>query len=98
MEIKAELKKPYTEEQRINFIIEQNHKLGYEIRETEMALEAWGYTQKEIEEQDKQKRNQEIDSKIKELYELSIPDVLKENTENIKIYNNIIESLKESKN
>ena len=85
MEIKAELKKPYTEEQRINFIIEQNHKLGYEIRETEMALEAWGYTQKEIEEQDKQKRNQEIDSKIKELYELSIPDVLKENTENIKI-------------
>ena len=98
MEIKAELRKPYTEEQRINFIIEQNHRLGYEIRETEMALEAWGYTQEEIEEQNKQKRNQEIDSKIKELYELSIPDVLKENTENIKIYNNIIESLKESKN
>lgn len=33
MELKAELKYPYTEEERVHFIIEQNHKNGYEIRE-----------------------------------------------------------------
>jgi hypothetical protein len=47
MEIKAELLKPYTDEQRMDFIVEQNHNLGYEIRETETALEAWGYTEEE---------------------------------------------------
>ena len=38
MEIKAELKKPYTDKQRADFIVENNHKLGYEIQETEDAL------------------------------------------------------------
>lgn len=52
MEIKAQLNKPYTEEERMNFIVEQNHTLGYEIRETEEALEAWGYTEEEKEEQE----------------------------------------------
>ena len=47
MEIKAKLNKPYTEEQRLNFIIEQNHKRGYEIKETNSALVAWGYTEEE---------------------------------------------------
>ena len=47
MEIKAELKQPYTENERISFIVEQNHKNGYEIRETETAIEAWGYTNEE---------------------------------------------------
>ena len=42
MEIKATLSKPYTEDQRIDFIVTQNHQQGYEIRETEEALEAWG--------------------------------------------------------
>lgn len=60
MEIKAELIKPYTENERINFIVEQNHKNGYEIRETEMALEAWGYTEEEIQEQERER--------IQELY------------------------------
>ena len=55
-------------------------------------------TPEEIEVEQNKRRNSEIDNKIKELYELSISDVLKGNTENIKIYNNIIESLKESKN
>ena len=52
MEIKATLLKPYTEEQRVDFIIEQNHRHGYEIRKTETALEAWGYTEEEKEEQE----------------------------------------------
>ena len=48
MEIKAELLKPYTEEERIEFIVEQNHNNGYEIKETETALEALGYTEEEL--------------------------------------------------
>lgn len=50
MEIKATLQKPYTEDERLNFIVEENHNLGYEIRETEEALEAWGYTEEEKDE------------------------------------------------
>ena len=55
MEIKSELKQPYTEKERINFIVEQNHKNGYEIRETEKALEAWGYTEDEKQQQERQR-------------------------------------------
>ena len=54
MEIKATLQKPYEEKQRLDFIVEQNHKNGYEIKETETALEAWGGTAEEIAEQEKQ--------------------------------------------
>ena len=50
MEIKAKLKKPYTNKQRADFIVEQNHRLGYEIKEVEDGLEAWGMTQEEQEE------------------------------------------------
>lgn len=52
MEIKAELNKPYTETQKMDFIVEQNHNLGYEIRETETALQAWGYTEEEEAQQE----------------------------------------------
>ena len=58
MEIKAELNKPYTESERLSFIVEQNHKLGYEIKETEIALEAWGYTEEEKQEQRKEQISQ----------------------------------------
>lgn len=47
MEIKAILKKPYTNKQRADFIVENNHRLGYEIKEVKDGLEAWGRTQKE---------------------------------------------------
>ncbi len=53
MEIKATLNKPYTEKQRIDFIVENNHQHGYEIRETETALEAWGLTEEEEQEQER---------------------------------------------
>ena len=55
MEIKSELIKPYTEEQKLNFIVEQNHNNGYEIRETETALEAWGYTEEELAQKEKER-------------------------------------------
>ena len=55
MEIKAILEKPYTEQERLNFIIEYNHNLGYEIKEAENALEAWGYTQEELDYKEKER-------------------------------------------
>ena len=55
MEIKARLKKPYEEEDRLNFLIEQNQKNGYTIKETEEELQAWGYTEKERKEQEKER-------------------------------------------
>ena len=97
MELKNALEKPYEEKDRLHFIVEQNHRQGYEIRETSEALEAWGYTQEEIEEQDKQRRNQEIDSKIKELREMSLTDIMNNNKENIKIYNDVITGLELSR-
>lgn len=55
MEIKAELIKPYTREQRIDFIVQYNHNLGYEIREAEESLQAWGYTEEEKRERERQR-------------------------------------------
>lgn len=55
MEIKATLNKPYSENNRKSFIVQYNHNLGYEIKETETALEAWGYTQEEKEQQEAQR-------------------------------------------
>ena len=50
MEIKAKLLKPYKKAQKLDFIVEQNHNKGYEIRETKTELEAWGYTETEKQE------------------------------------------------
>ena len=58
MEIKAQLLQPFNEEEKINFIVEQNHNNGYEIKETETALEAWGYTEEEKQEQRKEQISQ----------------------------------------
>lgn len=55
MEIKAILDKPYTEEQRMDFIVFNNHQLSYEIKETDKALEAWGYTEEEIKKQERER-------------------------------------------
>jgi DNA-binding transcriptional MerR regulator len=97
MEIKSTLNKPYTEEQRLNFIVSQNHQLGYEIRETEVALEAWGYTQEEIEEQQKIQRNSEIDSKISELQQMALPELLNGNKSNVDLYLDVINGLEQAR-
>ena len=55
MEIKKFLNKPYTDDEKLNFIVENNHKSGYQIKETNSALEAWGYTQEEIEQQEQER-------------------------------------------
>lgn len=55
MEIKAELNKPYTEQEKINFIVEQNHKLGYTIEEYEEKLVALGYTVEELQQKERER-------------------------------------------
>ena len=60
MEIKAELNKPYTEQEKINFVVEQNHRLGYIIDEQEDKLVALGYTEQEELQQAKEIKFKEI--------------------------------------
>lgn len=63
MEIKATLKKPYTEEEYANFVVEQNHQQGYEIRETETELQAWGFDDTELLKNLKKMKYDENDTK-----------------------------------
>lgn len=74
MEIKAQLVQPFTEEEKVNFIVEYNHRLGYEIRYIEgtdvetgetiiVELQAWGYTEEELLEQAKQAKYNEANQK-----------------------------------
>ena len=67
MELKDTLPKPYTNRQRVDFIVMNNHDCGYEIRETELALEAWGYTEEEIAEQQKQAQIAHLKSLLSQL-------------------------------
>ena len=54
MELKATLKVPYTEVQRLDFIAEQSHVNFYEIRETKDELQAWGLTEEEKAQKEKE--------------------------------------------
>ena len=67
MEIKATLQKPYEEKDRLDFIVEQNHKNGYEIKETDTSIDAWGFTEEEIAEQEKQAHKTELITKLDDL-------------------------------
>lgn len=58
MEIIKKLNKPYSEEERLNFIVEYNHNLGLEINETQDGLEALGLS----EEEKAQKERERLDS------------------------------------
>jgi hypothetical protein len=97
MEIKATLNKPYTFTQRKDFIIQQNRINHYDIVETDLALEAWGYTEEEEIERVKQSKNEDIDAKIAELQQMALPDLLQGNTNNVSVYLAVIDSLKQTK-
>lgn len=58
MQLITKLDKPCTDEERENFIVEQNHNLGYEIRETDEVIEAWGLTEEEQQEQEHERIQQ----------------------------------------
>ena len=60
MEIKVKLNKPYTAKQRADFIVENNHNKGYEIKETADGLEAWGLTNEEQEQADLENKQKSI--------------------------------------
>ena len=63
----------------------------YIVEDGELVLNPnW---EEEQEEKRKQLRNLEIDSKIKELNEMAIPDILHGNKENIELYNEVIAGL-----
>ena len=55
MEIKAQLNKHYTENKRMDFIVQYNHNIGYKIEETNDAIENWGYTEEEKQEQERER-------------------------------------------
>lgn len=52
MEIKATLQKPFEDNERMEFIVQYNHGMGYVIEETETELQALGYTEDEIAQQE----------------------------------------------
>lgn len=95
MEIKATLQKPYTFEQKRDFIIVQNRQNGYEIRETEDSLQAWGYTEEEIEEQQKETKRQEIIQELNILDLKSIRAIRANDTEYIEKYEAEAQELRE---
>lgn len=51
MIVVAKLGKPYTDAERISFIVNYNHQLGYQINETENELQALGFDDDELKEQ-----------------------------------------------
>ena len=61
MELKSTLYKPYTDIERADFIVENNHQKGYEIRETEDELQAWGADENDLLVLRKQQRIAEND-------------------------------------
>ena len=57
MQLKATLNKPYTNNQKLDFIVKYNHNFGYEIKETDNALEAWGLDEDEKAQKERERIN-----------------------------------------
>ena len=100
MEIKTSLNKPYTEKEKIDFIVQQNHNLGYNIVETDTALEAWGKTEEEIQAEENENKKLEIQKQLDELDKKRIRAVcepyMKTETQSwLDYYNEEIQKLRE---
>lgn len=100
MEIKTSLNKPYTEKEKIDFIVQQNHNLGYNIVETNTALEAWGKTEEEIQAEENENKKLEIQKKLDELDKKRIravcePTMKTETQSWLDYYNEEIKKLRE---
>ena len=63
MEIKAVLRKPYEEIDKLEFIVNNNHEKGYEIKETDAELQAWGADDNDLFLARKEQRIAENDEK-----------------------------------
>ena len=57
MEIKATLIKPYTEKEKLNFIVIYNYQKGYEIKEEKERLIALGLTDEEKAQKERERIN-----------------------------------------
>jgi len=55
MELKAKLNKPYTDGAKMAFYADNVQVNGYKLIETKKALEAWGYTEEEKAEQERER-------------------------------------------
>ncbi len=100
MEIKTSLNKPYTEKEKIDFIVQQNHNLGYNIVETNTALEAWGKTEEEIQAEENENKKLEIQKQLDELDKKRIravcePSMKTETQSWLDYYNEEIKKLRE---
>lgn len=100
MEIKTSLNKPYTEKEKIDFIVQQNHNLGYNIVETDTALEAWGKTEEEIQAEENENKKLEIQKQLDELDKKRIravcePTMKTETQSWLDYYNEEIKKLRE---
>lgn len=100
MEIKTSLNKPYTEKEKIDFIVQQNHNLGYNIVKTDTALEAWGKTEEEIQAEENKNKKLEIQKKLDELDKKRIravcePTMKTETQSWLDYYNEEIKKLRE---
>ena len=67
MEIKAQLNKPFTDKQKMDFIVQYNHNLDYKIEESSSAILALGKTQEELQEEEKAQQKKELQKQIEEL-------------------------------
>ena len=63
MEIKATLKKPYNYKDRAKFVSKWGN---YEIKETDLELQAWGMTQEEQEQFEEEQRKQQRIAELEE--------------------------------
>ena len=100
MEIKTSLNKPYTEKEKIDFIVQQNHNLGYNIVETDTALDAWGKTEEEIQAEENENKKLEIQKQLDELDKKRIravcePSMKTETQSWLDYYNEEIKKLRE---
>jgi len=100
MEIKTSLNKPYTQKEKMNFIVQQNHNLGYNIVETGTALEAWGKTEEEIQTEENENKKLEIQKQLDDLDKKRIravcePSMKTETQSWLDYYNEEIKKLRE---
>lgn len=75
MEIKARLSKPYTENQKLNFIVKYSHGLNYKIQETDKELQALDFTDEEKQQQEREYLDSLTISKDELIYALSLKQV-----------------------
>lgn len=60
------LKKPYTDEEKKQFIVKNNHCLGFRILETDEELQAFDYSEEEKKEQNKEFEIQDLKKQLDE--------------------------------